>query len=69
MPAKWNQPKSWRLRAIAADGVAVTLGRYETAEEAAAECSKFAAEGRYSDLAVERIEPRPQPADADGTKR
>lgn len=67
MPAKWNQPKSWRLRAVAADGLAVTLGRYDTAEEAGAERNKFAAEGRYRNLTVERIEPRPQPAGPDGT--
>jgi hypothetical protein len=69
MPAKWNDPKHWRLRATAADGLTVTLGRYATAEEAQAECDKFAAEGCYRDLAVQPIEPRSDPLPADRTPR
>jgi len=63
MSAKWDpEPKYWRVRAKAADGLTVTLGRYATAEEAHAECSKFAAEGGYRDLAVQPIEPPRGPA-------
>ena len=63
--AKWNQPKYWRLRATATDGLIVTLGRYETAEEAHADSNKFAEGGRYRDLAVQAIEPRPDAAVAE----
>jgi len=57
---KWNLPKHWRLRATAADGLVVTLGRYETAEEADADCGKFALQGEYRNLAVQPIAPRPE---------
>jgi hypothetical protein len=60
--AKWNQPKHWRLRATAADGLTVTLGRYGTAEEAQVDSDAFARSGRYRDLAVQAIEPRPDSA-------
>ena len=64
---KWNLPKHWRLRATAADGLAVTLGRYETAEQAHADCGHFAEQGGYRDLAVQPIAPRPDPAAAEST--
>ena len=57
--AKWNQPKFWRVRATAADGLIVTLGRYGTAEEAHADSDAFERSGRYRDLAVHAIGPRP----------
>ncbi|MBP7745325.1 MAG: hypothetical protein KA383_04280 [Phycisphaerae bacterium] len=63
-PNKWNVPKLWRLRGKAPDGVTVTLGRYATAEEAEADCQKHAAEGEYRDLAIQAIEPPPQPLTA-----
>jgi hypothetical protein len=69
MPAKWNDPKHWRLRATAPDGLTVTLGRYATAEEAHADCEKVASEGCYRDLAVQRIEPKPGPPPGDRTPR
>jgi hypothetical protein len=62
---KWNPPKHWRVRATAADGLIVTLGRYETPEEAHADSDKFAASGQYRDLAVQPIAPRPDPAAAE----
>jgi hypothetical protein len=64
---KWNPEKHWRLRAMATDGLMVTLGRYATAEEAQADCSKFAATGGYRNLAVQPIAPRPDPAAAEGS--
>lgn len=60
-PAKGNEPKLWRLRAKAADGLVVTLGRYETAEQAHADCEKFRQQGGYRDLAVQAIERAPDP--------
>jgi hypothetical protein len=65
--AKWNQPKFWRVRATAADGVTVTLGRYETAEQADADRANFAAQGGYRDLAVEPIEQKPEPPPGEAT--
>ncbi len=62
--AKWNLPKHWRLRATAADGLAVTLGRYETAEQAHEDCGKLTERGGYRDLTVQPIAPRPDPAPA-----
>ncbi len=64
-PAKWNQPKYWRVRARAADGLIVTLGRYETQEEAHADCGKLAEQGIYRDLTVQAIEPKPEPPPTD----
>jgi hypothetical protein len=65
-PAKWNQPKFFRLRGTAADGVTITLGRYETAEQANADRESFAAQGGYRNLAVEPIEQKPEPAPVEG---
>lgn len=59
--AKWNQPKHWRLRATAADGLTVTLGLYETAEQAQADREHLVEQGGYRDFAVERIQPKPAP--------
>ncbi len=64
---KWNPPKHWRLRATAADGLVVTLGRYETAEQAHADCAKLAEQGGYRDFAVQPIAPRPDSAAAENT--
>ena len=57
---KWNQPKLWCLRATATDGLTVTLGRYETAEQAEADRKDFAARGKYKHLSVQPIEPKPE---------
>lgn len=64
---KWNQPKHWRLQATAPDGMIVTLGRYETAEQAHADCGHFTEQGGYHNLSVQRIEPRPDPSPAEIT--
>ncbi len=62
MPAKWDsQPKRWRVRGTATDGLTVTLGRYETAEEAHAECRRLTEQGGYRGLVVQPIEPKPDP--------
>ena len=65
-PAKWNQPKYWRLCATASDGLTVTLGRYETAEQANEDCGRLTEIGGYRDFAVQPIPPRPDPAVAAG---
>ncbi len=59
-----NEPKRWRLRGKAADGLVVTLGRYDTEEEAQADCRKFAGTGIYRELAVQPIAVRAPVADA-----
>ncbi len=58
-PAKWNQPKYWRVRGVATDGLTVTLGRYETLEQADTDCRQLAMRGGYRDLVVQAIEPKP----------
>lgn len=58
----WNRPKHWRLRATATDGLTVTLGRYETEEEAHADSARFAADATYCDLEVQALAPKPPPA-------
>jgi hypothetical protein len=62
---KWSLPKHWRLRATAADGLIVTLGRYATTEEADADCGRFALHGEYRNLAVQSIAPCPEPITAE----
>jgi hypothetical protein len=69
-PDKWNQPKRWRVRGVAADGLTVTLGRYVTEEEATADCHRLAQGGGYRDLVVQPLEvkPEPEPEPEAGTK-
>jgi hypothetical protein len=62
--AKWNHPKHWRLRATAADGLTVTLGRYETVEQAQADCGVLSERGGYRNLTVQPIEPKSEPTPA-----
>ena len=60
-PTKWNVPKHWRLRGTATDGLTVTLGRYENAEEAHADSYRLALSGAYRDLVVQPLEAKPVP--------
>jgi hypothetical protein len=56
MPPQWQgQPKRWRVQGKAADGLTVTLGRYDTEEEAKQELAKFSQEGSYRDIRVAPI--------------
>ncbi len=41
----------------------VTLGRYDTEEEAQADCRKFADQATYRELLVQAITPPPPPAE------
>ena len=59
---KWNLPKYWRLRGMAADGVTVTLGRYATSEEAHADSNRMALGGAYRNLVVQALAAKPPPA-------
>jgi hypothetical protein len=62
MPAQWQtQPKRWRVQGKAPDGLTVTLGRYDTEDEANAECAKFVREGQYRDVRVAPIAPARDP--------
>jgi hypothetical protein len=58
--AKPITPKRWRLRGTASDGLTVTLGRYETSEEAQADAGRLAAGGSYRDLEVQALEVPPE---------
>lgn len=60
-PPQWNRPKFWRLCGRAADGQIVTLGRYETLEEANADRARFAADSGYRELEVKALETKPAP--------
>lgn len=55
-PTSWNTTKHWRVRATAADGLTVTLGRYETEEEAREDSERFAERDGYRALAIEPVE-------------
>ncbi len=62
-PNKWNPRRNWiwRLRGKARDGLMVTLGRYETTVEAEADLARMTVAGGYRNLALEALEPVPQP--------
>jgi hypothetical protein len=61
LSAKWNRPKQWRLRGTAADGLTVTLGRYETEDEASADSNRLALGGAYRNLVVQPLEAKSVP--------
>jgi hypothetical protein len=58
-------PKVWRfrIRGVSGDGTTVTLGRFETEEEARAEYERLAGEGYYKNLKVRPVDPPPVPVD------
>lgn len=64
-PTKWHQVMHWRLQAMAADGLVVTLGRYKTVEEAHTDHRHFAKQGVYSNITLHSIEPKPDPSSAE----
>jgi hypothetical protein len=53
----WN----WRVRGRSFDSQIVTLGKYDTEDEAKADRDKIAKEGFYRNVRVEQIKPNPQP--------
>ncbi len=59
MCAQWqSKPKRWRVRGKSpADGLTVTLGGYDTEEEARADYARLVEKGIYRDVTVEPIEP------------
>jgi hypothetical protein len=62
MPPRWQgQPKRWRVQGKAADGLTVTLGRYDTEEEANRECARLLEEGLYREVRTTPIPPAPDP--------
>ncbi len=56
-------PKVWRfrIRGISGDGTTVTLGRFETEDEARAEYDRLVEEGYYRKLKVSPLDPPPPP--------
>jgi hypothetical protein len=63
-PKTWrtSAPKLWRIRGKAGDGMVVTLGRYETEEEAQTEMQRLTEAGSYRNLELQAIAPPPPPA-------
>lgn len=59
--AKWNHKKAWRVEALAPDGTLVTLGRYETMEDADLDCEAIAAAGGYRNVVTRAIEQPVEP--------
>ncbi len=61
-PSKWNPRRNWiwRLRGKAADGLVVTLGRYETTAEAEADLARMSVGGAYRNLVLQPLEPAPE---------
>jgi hypothetical protein len=57
MAGKWqSEPKRWRVRGKSpADGMVVTLGRYDTEQEAQAACDTLMKQKTYVDPRVEPI--------------
>ncbi len=71
MSSKWQgQPKRWRVRGKApSDGLVVTLGRYDTEDEARNARDALARDAIYRDLTVEAIIPPPAPPAPDAPAR
>ncbi|HOB74411.1 MAG TPA: hypothetical protein PKG54_07785 [Phycisphaerae bacterium] len=67
--ASWRSapPKVWRfrIRGVSGDGTTVTLGRFETEEEARAEYNRLVEEGYYRNLKVRPVDPPPPPAESE----
>ena len=57
-PKVWN----WRVRGRSFDSQVVTLGKYDTEEEAKADRDKIAKEGFYRNVRIEQIKPKAQQA-------
>jgi hypothetical protein len=69
MSSKWQtEPKIWRfrVRGKSGDGKVVTLGSYETEEEARADYEKLVKEAYYRNIKIETVTP-PPPAPVEKT--
>jgi len=67
MAKKKVEPKRWAIRGQSTDGMMVTLGRYETEEEAKDDLVALTKEGRYRDMEILKLDvPDPPPDDEEG---
>jgi hypothetical protein len=67
---KSSEPKRWRVIGVSDDGTKVTLGRYETKEEAERDHSRIVNDGFYKSVDITPIEVKEEPEqDAAGAKR
>jgi hypothetical protein len=55
-PKVWH----WRIRAKASDNQIVTLGKYDTEDQARADHEKIVREGLYRNVTIEEIKPMAQ---------
>lgn len=60
IPPRPINPKRWRICAVAADGLRVTLGRYDTREEADADFRRLATSA-YRNVVIEPLVVAPAP--------
>lgn len=59
-PKIWH----WRIRGRSSDGQIVTLGKYDTQNEARVDCDKIIKEGSYRNVNIEQIIPVHAPTDS-----
>jgi len=57
--------KEWRILAESADGVVVTLGKYDTKESAESDRARIAEEGFYRNLKITYSPPPAKPAEGE----
>ena len=57
-----SEPKiwHWRVRGKSSDSQIVTLGKYDTEDEAKADRERIIKEGFYRNVRVEQIKPKPE---------
>lgn len=60
-PGKQGIPKLWRVQGKATDGLVVTLGRFDTQEQANLEAERLISEAAYRDVVVQAIIPTTPP--------
>lgn len=60
---KSSEPKRWRVEGVSDDGQKVTLGKYDTKDEAESDHTRIVDGGFYSDVIITAIKIDVDPAD------
>lgn len=68
---KQTEPKRWRIVGTSDDGLKVTLGRYETKEEADRDLTRYETDGFYKKITLIpiKVEEPPEENTDDATDR